>query len=29
MIEEFYTKFGDRMPQELKNQLDNLRKKFA
>lgn len=29
MIEEFYAKFGDKMPKELKDQLDMLKKKFA
>lgn len=29
MIEEFYSKFGDKMPKELKDQLDILKKKFA
>jgi phosphoenolpyruvate carboxykinase (GTP) len=28
-IEEFYSKFGDRMPKELKNKLDELKKKFS
>lgn len=29
MIEEFYAKFGDRIPQELKDQLDELKKKLG
>lgn len=29
MIEEFYSKFGDKIPKELKEQLDGLKKKFA
>ncbi len=29
MIEEFYSKFGDKIPKELKDQLDGLKKKFA
>ena len=29
LIEEFYAKFGDRLPKELRKQLDNLKKKFG
>jgi phosphoenolpyruvate carboxykinase (GTP) len=29
LIEEFYAKFGDRLPKALRKQLDDLKKKFA
>ena len=28
-IEEFYAKFGDKLPTELKNQLENLKKRLG